>query len=276
MTDIDELVRVARYVGGRADYVQGGGGNVSVKAAQGAMHIKASGGRLDAMDRTHGHVAVDHHALRSLMDDIQDEDDYQRQLARLCSGQGRASIETGFHALLGRVVIHSHSIYANVLTCAMHGREILSDIFPDALFVPYATPGWDVTRAMYREMAGVAAPEVVFLQSHGLIVAADSADEAISLHEHVNRELMYRMSIDAQPVLQQVSREADWRYIWPDQVVYADVPDSEAAIETFAAARFVLAQQRRLGLETRWLEPEELARLRWLESEKYRQKALAS
>lgn len=248
-----------------------------MKSGAKTMHIKASGDRLDALDSDHGHVAVDYRSLLEQAARIETENDYQHQLRSFTSGPGRASIETGFHALMGRVVIHSHSIYANVLTCARFGQQILADFFPDALFVPYATPGWEVTRLMKERLDGGCAPEVVFLQNHGLIVSGSTAERAIELHEFVNRDLMYRMGIETPPAMQSLrGTGANDSYIWPDQVVYADMPDSAAATETSGAARYVLAQQRRLGLETQWLEPEEIARLRWLESEKYRKKALAS
>lgn len=276
MTGPDELVCAARYLGARPDLVQGGGGNVSVKVGA-VMLVKASGVRLQAVDRHHGHVAVDHAALRARMARCDDERDYQRALAELSAGTGRASVETGFHALLGPVVIHSHSVYVNVVACARDGRALLLELFPDACFVPYAAPGWAVTRALRAAIGEGAPPAVVFLQNHGLIVAADTARQAIALHEHINRELMSRFAMtpwsgtdDAPP------QEPAQRFLWPDQVVYAATPDSAAAAETRAAAAFVLAQQRRLGLEPRWLGADDVALLRGLESEAYRLRKVAS
>jgi len=40
----------------------------------------------------------------------------------------RPSVEVGFHSFLSRCVIHTHSVYANLLCCSEEGRGIADEI----------------------------------------------------------------------------------------------------------------------------------------------------
>ena len=56
--------KVSSSVGARADYVQGGGGNTSVKLEGGLMAIKASGYCLKDIDIDKAYAVLDYAALR--------------------------------------------------------------------------------------------------------------------------------------------------------------------------------------------------------------------
>src|SRR5262245_20359972 len=59
-TDIAELVAISQWAGADVLLAQGGGGNTSVKSADGsAMSIKASGFRLAELTPDRGHLVVD-------------------------------------------------------------------------------------------------------------------------------------------------------------------------------------------------------------------------
>ena len=140
---IQDLINISQYAGTRADYTQGGGGNTSVKDDQGKlMLIKASGYRLADIDETTAFVAVDKNLIKNYYDnvDLSVEKDYEKESAELNKNsvvalEGiavlRPSVEVGFHAILKKYVVHTHSVYANILTCATEGEEIAEKLFKD-------------------------------------------------------------------------------------------------------------------------------------------------
>ncbi|NQT03318.1 MAG: class II aldolase/adducin family protein, partial [Planctomycetes bacterium] len=65
-----ELIRVSNETGGDPTLVQGGGGNTSVKTADGKyMYIKASGTALKDMDAKNGWRRMDVKSVMSVIDD---------------------------------------------------------------------------------------------------------------------------------------------------------------------------------------------------------------
>ena len=55
---LNEFVKMSRIGGSRVDYVQGGGGNTSVKLPGGRMAIKASGFCLKDIGQQQGYAVV--------------------------------------------------------------------------------------------------------------------------------------------------------------------------------------------------------------------------
>ena len=110
-----------------AEYVQAAGGNTSVKSPDGrTMAIKASGTALTSMSETDGWVEMDVAAVLSVLDRadlaaLPVEEREARVLeylhAAAIGGRGRPSVETALHAMLGRVVVHTHAVAANALNC---------------------------------------------------------------------------------------------------------------------------------------------------------------
>ena len=61
---LQEFSRVSKTAGARADYVQGGGGNTSVKLSGGLMAIKASGFCLSDIEPDKAYAVLDGAAVR--------------------------------------------------------------------------------------------------------------------------------------------------------------------------------------------------------------------
>ena len=200
---------MSQAVGARADYVQGGGGNTSVKLDGGLMAIKASGFRLSDITPESAYAVLDGAALRAFyethreseFDDVEQAGSHAAKEATMTiSGllSLRPSVEAGFHSLLDRFVIHSHSVYCNLAACAAEGRDIVGKALANAPyswgFVPYVDPGARLTFAVQGELARVAAetgmrPAVLFMQNHGVIVHADDAQQCTELHADVNARI---------------------------------------------------------------------------------------
>ena len=210
-----QLIEISCAVGNRADYVQAGGGNTSVKSLDGrTMAIKASGTPLMAMSESAGWVEVDTAAVLTVLQredlpgletDAREARVVQHLSSAVVGGAGRPSVDTALHAMLGRFVIHTHPVAANALTCGP-GLKALEAITPagelPALWVPYTDPGWTLahtlksTFAAYRQAHGCL-PAALFLENHGLFVTAPEAQACVALHaEWVSRcERYFRPSV---------------------------------------------------------------------------------
>ncbi|WP_176086409.1 class II aldolase/adducin family protein [Martelella sp. HB161492] len=278
-SDIQKLVDVSRYLGSNTGYVQGGGGNTSIKTDERTMYVKASGRLLDGISAETGFIPVDWQRMKRDVANCMSEDDYSA-LMTACSWSDtpsiRSSIETGFHAILGRCVLHSHSVWANLLNCSQEGEELASALFPDMLWVPYATPGLDLTKKI-AVLADDTHPGILFLENHGLIVSADSEDAALALHEKVNETIRahFDTALDF-PVCETVAVDG---LLFPDQAVYhsnAALQQTRAGIETRQAVQFLACFIPKIGLTLKFLEDAERNRLLQMESEKYRQKVSGS
>jgi len=148
---LQELIEISRAVGDDPDLVQGGGGNTSVKATDGeTMFVKASGTALGDMDETRGWARLDLAAARHVLDDAalrkmtsaRRESEVLRLLeASVVEPAGaRPSVESSLHALLDRVVIHTHPIGLDALLCsrrsAAAAAKLLDGKVPRPLHVP--------------------------------------------------------------------------------------------------------------------------------------------
>lgn len=198
-TLLTEIAATARNIGQHRAFVQGGGGNVSIKTDKTTMAVKASGLRLEELQETAGFVGVDYGVVRrffngqmldstlTTLTTAYEETVAQSRasIAGLPDTALRPSIETGFHAILDTAVIHTHSVYVNILTCCYEGREILADLFPTAAYIPYHTPGATLTFAMSAALKEQPY-DTFFLENHGVVVCGRTVAEAERKHTHVN------------------------------------------------------------------------------------------
>ncbi len=207
---IKDLIDISQYSGSRADYTQGGGGNTSVKNAEnGMMVIKASGYRLVDINETTAFVAVDKNKIYDYYTsvDLSVEKDYEKESAEVSKNSVvplagietlRPSVEVGFHAILKKYVIHTHSVYANIITCSQEGEELAAKLFKDKdfgfIFLPYINPGFELTLAMMKKIdefvkANGKYPEVIFMKNHGLVVTGDYIDRVKAVNTDVNETI---------------------------------------------------------------------------------------
>jgi NAD(P)-dependent dehydrogenase (short-subunit alcohol dehydrogenase family)/rhamnose utilization protein RhaD (predicted bifunctional aldolase and dehydrogenase) len=205
-----QLIEISHAVGAHPGYVQAGGGNTSVKSPDGrTMVIKASGTALTAMSESDGWVELDVAAVLSILNrtDLATAEVNEREArvvqhlaSAVVGGRGRPSVESALHAMLGRVVIHTHPVAANALNCGP-GAKALGEITPRGelppLWIPYTDPGWCLATAIksaldaYHKRHGCL-PAVIFMENHGLLISASDARECLALHnEWVARSERY-------------------------------------------------------------------------------------
>jgi rhamnose utilization protein RhaD (predicted bifunctional aldolase and dehydrogenase) len=189
---LEQVVELSRRFGLDPQFSRAGGGNSSVKA-DGVLFIKPSGVSLGSLTSDSLVPLNIEPLLGSLNADPEagsaagSETVMQvAMLARLRPvGERRPSVECLFHALIPqRFVLHTHPTVINAVCCARDGARIAAELFGDtALWVPYVDPGLPLARAIsearrrFEQRTGRAAPDIVLLQNHGLIVAGDDAQD---------------------------------------------------------------------------------------------------
>ncbi len=210
------LQEISQAVGNEPDYVQGGGGNTSVKLTENLMAVKASGCKLSQITPTEGFVVVDYQKIKKYYEqvDLAADIDYEKESVafvqkNIIEMEGiktlRPSVEAGFHSLLKKCVIHSHSVYANILCCIQNGEELVKEIFKDkpyeCIWIPYINPGFTLTLKIQEAIKKALEtkgffPKVVFMENHGLIVSEEDSSACISLHKEVNDTIKEHFNIN--------------------------------------------------------------------------------
>jgi rhamnose utilization protein RhaD (predicted bifunctional aldolase and dehydrogenase) len=183
---LQDLIELSARVGSNLDLVQAGGGNTSIKEA-GTLWVKASGKWLRQ-------AAEDDMFLPVPMADI------ERQLAaldekfpeyRTRTGVAlRPSVETSVHAVMPqKVVIHVHSVRTIAWAARAGGREGVTPLLAGLnwSWIPYTHPGIPLAIRIREEAAR--RPDILILENHGLVVAAEECEAAEALLHDVEQRL---------------------------------------------------------------------------------------
>ncbi len=226
---LQEFSRVSKAAGARADYVQGGGGNTSVKLAGGLMAIKASGFCLKDIEPNKAYAVLNGAELRDFYlnrepAELADVEKEGSAKAKACiqaiDGLAalRPSVEAGFHSVLKTYVVHTHSVYANLACCSADCKEIAAEAFADADYtwgwVPYTDPGANLTFAIRDELRRVEqetgkVPSVILMQNHGIIAHDDDGQKALDIHADANARLagIFGITADSFPQVKIIEKE---------------------------------------------------------------------
>lgn len=277
-----DFIKISNLIGANQAFVQGGGGNTSLKLGAEEMFIKASGLSLKDMTLEKGFSVVRHPNIKEYLENPDKSEDLfvEKIKSYKIRTDARPSIETGFHAILGQCVIHTHSVYANTITCAEEGKAIADELFPKSIWVDYASPGRELTLKIKEALSNqdVNKDTVIFLQNHGLIISAETPEKAFKLHSIVNSKIQERLNLsefNTYFVESGFSSSAsEQQILFPDQVVYTNVDKSvlktDAASETMKSYHYILRNIKKLGLKPYFLNLVEVSAIKNMESEKFR------
>ncbi len=254
---LKELARMSQIAGARADYTQGGGGNTSVKLGEGLMAIKASGYRLSQVTETDGFAVLEVETLK----DVTEEQGYKPL---------RPSVEAGFHALLGRCVLHTHPVYANLALCAENGAKRLPEIMEGYSYtaVPYINPGAELSEAIKKVLKPDT--QVVFMANHGLVVTAETADECLKIHDDVNARAAKAYGVTSDDF--KVFSSDIAKTLYPDQQLYLNLTKTQQ--EILAAVMFIQFTLLKNGEKVRAMDAAAMDFIGNWESEAYRKTIL--
>ena len=197
MKEIEQLIEISQFYGRDSRFVIAGGGNTSYKNAE-KIWVKASGSSLATI--TEDGFAVLDRAKLNLMSDkkyssnaAEREEEVKNDLAAATISKGkRPSVETSMHNVIDfAFVVHMHPTLVNGLMCANNAQADLQKLFgAKALYIEYTDPGYvlfkkveDAIKAFRAEDG--AEPAVIWLQNHGIFVAANSIEEVKYLYDKI-------------------------------------------------------------------------------------------
>jgi rhamnose utilization protein RhaD (predicted bifunctional aldolase and dehydrogenase) len=200
-SELEKLMRLSAKVGAAPLLVQGPGGNTSIKHDD-IMWIKASGTWLKDAAARQIFVPMDIQSLAAALqrDDPRCESCAEFVNTEMNSGGLRPSIETSVHGLMPqRVVLHVHCVSTIAWAIRQNAETSLQRLLRDFAwsFIPYARPGLLLARAIRQHMA--AGSEVLVLGNHGLVVAAETVEDAAALLEAVTEAISLKPRMSEPP-----------------------------------------------------------------------------
>ncbi|MBQ4329224.1 MAG: SDR family NAD(P)-dependent oxidoreductase [Lentisphaeria bacterium] len=194
------ITQLSNRYGADPAYVLAGGGNTSYKDDK-YLYVKPSGVSLAAI-KENDFVKMDREIVRSCfaLPEFADKDEREAKVKSLMAyaivGDGRRpSVEAPMHEILPfTFVVHTHPALVNGMTCGNDGKAVAEKLFPEALWVDYCDPGFILAKVVfdrceeYKKSFGKA-PQVIFLQNHGIFVGADSAEEITAIYDSIMAKL---------------------------------------------------------------------------------------
>jgi len=220
---LSELIQISHKVGRDKSLVLGSFGNTSVKTDDGRyMYIKASGTPLGGMSETAGWRRLHVQSVLDLLASPSLKSAEPAARARkidaglVCACDdaqpvtAMPSIESFFHALLDRVVIHLHPECVLSAACGENGPAVVRKMFADEkhppLWIPYVGLGYvsaqriQLLAGRYEKAYG-RKPAIMFMENHGLLVSASTSAAAMRLVNKVVRACR-KTSVALKPVKQ--------------------------------------------------------------------------
>jgi rhamnose utilization protein RhaD (predicted bifunctional aldolase and dehydrogenase)/NAD(P)-dependent dehydrogenase (short-subunit alcohol dehydrogenase family) len=189
MKEIQDLIEISRFYGKDSRFVIAGGGNTSYKNEE-KIWVKASGSALATITED-GFAVLDRTKLNRMsektysVDASEREEQVKNDLAAATLSKGkRPSVETSMHNIIGfSFVVHLHPTAVNGLMCGQNAEADLLKLFGEkALYIPYTDPGYVLFKKVedsikaYRKKFDEE-PAVIWLQNHGIFVAANTIEE---------------------------------------------------------------------------------------------------
>ncbi len=191
---LNTITRLSNKYGADADFVLAGGGNTSVKNSE-FLWVKPSGTAL-ATIKPEQFLKIDRKKIDELFATDFPENATEREAkvkmlmtAAIAPGEsGRPSVEAPLHNIFKTTyVVHTHPAKVNGMTCGKEAEQTCRQLFPEALWIEYTDPGFTLAVKVKNEIDKYATekgkqPSVVFLQNHGVFIAADTESEMEKIH----------------------------------------------------------------------------------------------
>ncbi|HET9572034.1 MAG TPA: SDR family NAD(P)-dependent oxidoreductase [Bacteroidales bacterium] len=197
MKEIQDLIDISRFYGADSRFVIAGGGNTSFKNAE-KLWVKASGSSLATITED-GFAVLDRAKLNILSERpysdnaVEREEQVKNDLAVATLSKGkRPSVETSMHNAIGfSYVVHLHPTAVNGLMCGNNAEADLKRLFGEkALYISYTDPGYVLFKKVEDSIKAFRLkfkeePAVIWLQNHGIFVAANSIEEIKAHYTHI-------------------------------------------------------------------------------------------
>jgi len=173
--------QISHALGADPLIIQGGGGNISFKDRKAnSLWIKASGKWLEHANTENVYLELDLKKGQDWLTTGKSDFPSDWQKASNSATQLRASIETSLHLLFeSPVVVHTHPVSILSHVVQQDPQVALSSLLGDLnwALIPYQQPGRDLAQAI-SEHPQFGKCSIFILQNHGLVVCADTPEEA--------------------------------------------------------------------------------------------------
>ena len=276
--EIIEFIEFSRLIGKSLYHVQGGGGNCSLKLGD-KMYVKASGTLLKDIHSLDQLCCIDFNKVNILLEKFNhNNNEFDNRIKEMSENGFKPSIETGFHSILGKFVLHTHSVYANTLNCSSQGKQMISKIFPQAILVDYALPGLEVSQKILQMVKELKFPNsgIIFLENHGLICWSEKVNDLINLYNNVHDEIKKNLNFFKEINIKnetQLPNPTIKECLFPDQVVFADHElNSRSKVENIFAYSEIIKNINLNNYDPKFLSLSDCNQILNLDSEKFRQK----
>ncbi|WP_297096560.1 SDR family NAD(P)-dependent oxidoreductase [uncultured Draconibacterium sp.] len=216
MEGLENLIKISQFYGKNPEMVIAGGGNTSYKNDEN-IWVKASGHALATITED-GFAKLDRKKLGLISEKTYSSDSFERErqikddlMEATITKDRRPSVETSMHDVIDYAyVVHLHPTKVNGLMCGNEVEKYLGELFGDqVVYIPYIDPGYVLFKEVEKQLSkfkaekGKAA-QIIFLQNHGIFVAADSIDEIETIYNDVfaklNGVLKEELSEEALPI----------------------------------------------------------------------------
>ncbi|CAA0091257.1 putative NAD-dependent oxidoreductase [Halioglobus japonicus] len=189
--DLAMRVYTSRLLGSSDDLVMHGGGNTSVKASTrdffgnelDVLYVKGSGWDLKTIEKP-GFPAIKLKETCMLAElETLSDPDMTRQLRALMLDPTAPSpsVEAILHAILpAKFIDHTHTDAIVTLSNNPKGEDILAEIFPDCLVLPYIMPGFILSRQVNEAIKQNDPSQYkgIILMHHGVFTYSEDAKVA--------------------------------------------------------------------------------------------------
>tara|TARA_Y100001938_G_scaffold148354_1_gene231797 strand:- start:1508 stop:2869 length:1362 start_codon:yes stop_codon:yes gene_type:complete len=223
------------------DLIQGAGGNLSYKFDD-KIVITSSGYTMSDISMLNGY------SVCNLDGDVIDEN------------QKRPSMEINLHTQIDRtVVLHTHPIYLNTILCSENSEEIMNLILDDYDYIPYTSPGKDLASIFSSDK------KITLLENHGLVCSGDTFKEVMEESLKINKlckDWLVKNTKTFTNYSTLFKNESNENFLFPDAVILEE--------ENSSINNYMLHIQKEVGLNPRYLNHSEIAKLKHMEAEKYR------
>ena len=182
-SELDPLIELSCALGRAKSLVQACTGNTSIKLDD-ALWIKASGKSLADAREEGFFLRVERTEVgRYLSGELPDAMPGQNACAK-------PSIETAMHLVIPhRIVVHVHSINAIAWAVQRNGATLLHRALKGLAWcwIPYVASGASLAMTICRNLHQ--APDIFVLANHGLVIGADTCEQAMSRLQEVEERL---------------------------------------------------------------------------------------
>ena len=200
--NLTELIVTSRFYGNDKTFVIAGGGNTSFKNDE-HIWVKASGVALETIDE-HGFVCLSRAKLKIVSEKTYSHNAAEREAevkadlanAIVSEGNNRPSVETSMHEIIDfQYVVHTHPTLVNAVMCSVNAEKICYELFGNlALFIPYTDPGYILFKKVETEIRQFTikyskAPQIIFLENHGVFVSGNSITEIHDLYSSITAKI---------------------------------------------------------------------------------------